>query len=390
MTKEELEELGIQYRESDLWKEDKKRQDGQLKIRDDFVKQFSLENLRKMTIDDYVEGKGSKTSFCYLIEVGMQWLGQIRGSFTNSKFVLHYDKTKKTYSFESGKFGRNLEDVFSNVKAEIIKLVEDGKNNNIKGLENNKLSPMFKGKLYYVYYPDKTLPIYNIDHVNFFLNNLGLNYQKDVSYFVKIKQMMDWKQKSSIFNQYSNLEFMSFLYSIYGFKKEIDILKGKNAFNDVVVEYIKDKDVIDRYVKESSKTSRTPNFEEINRKKSAIGMNGEMFVLNQEKKNNSKYSRRIMRVGDDPSFGYDIRSYDANGNEKHIEVKTCSFGNLGKIDFYISSNEYSKLQSDPLYAIYYVCGLSSKNPKIIILNKENLIDVTYEPIAYKIKGKLKD
>lgn len=63
MTKEELEELGIQYRESDLWKEDKKRQDGQLKIRDDFVKQFSLENLRKMTIDDYVEGKGSKTSF---------------------------------------------------------------------------------------------------------------------------------------------------------------------------------------------------------------------------------------------------------------------------------------------------------------------------------------
>ena len=388
MKQEELEELGTNYLNSDNYKNDKKRHEEQLKIRDKFVKQFTLDKLKLMTIDDYIEGKGSKASFCYQIEFGMQWLGQIRGSFANSKFVLHYSKEKKDYTFQSGKFGSSLNEVFNNVRQEIIKLVEDGANDNIDGLENNKLSKMFRGKIYYVYYPDKTLPIYNSEHIDFFMKNMGIPVTDDLNYFHKIKMMLQWKNDSTVFRDFSNLEFMAFLYSSYGFQKEINILKGKNELSNIEPEFITDQTIIDRVVRESTKAHRIPNFEEINRKKSAVGMNGELFVLEYEKKKNKKYARKIKRVGNETSLGYDIESYDVDGNVKHIEVKTCSSGSLEKIDFFISSNEYDKLQNDPLYVLYYVCGLSSKNPKILVLNKNNLVDVTFTPIAYKIRGKV--
>lgn len=392
MTLEEFEQMGLEYLNSDLYKNNKKWFQDQMKVRDNFVnKRFTLDKLRNMAIDEYIEGKGSKTSFCYLIEFGMQGLGQIRGSFANSKFVLHYSRENNDYSFQSGKFGSTLDEVFNNVRKEIIKLVVDGANDNYDGLDSNKLSQMFRGKIYFVYYPDKSLPIYNNEHIDFFMKNMGLGiYSNKLSYFAKIRKMIEWKNNSKVFKKFTNLEFMTFLYSSYGFEKEVNILKDKNDLVHINVEYIVDKNVIDRVVKESTNSHRTPNFDEINRKKSAIGMNGELFILEQEKKTNKKFVRKIKRVGDYPSYGYDILSYDANGVEKHIEVKTCSSGNLNKVDFYISSNEYAKLISDPFYVLYYVCGLSTKNPKVIVLNKDNLGEVTFEPIAYKIRGKVED
>lgn len=388
MTKEELELQGNKYLNSNDYKYDKKHDKEQLKIRDRFVKQFTLDKLKTMSIDDYVEGKDSKSSFCYQIEHKMKSIGDIRGSFANSKFVLHYSKEKKDYTFQSGKFGSNLEEVFINVRKEIVKLVEDGANDNLSGLEENKLSNMFRGKIYFVYYPEKTLPIYNSNHIDFFMRNMGLSYNDDLSYFSKIKMMLQWKNDSTVFKDFSNLEFMHFLYGSYGFKDEIDIIKGKKALSKIEVEFITDQTIIDRVVKQSTKAHRTPNFEEINRKKSAVGMNGELFALGYEQKQNKKYASDIKIVSDNPSLGYDIISYDANGNEKHIEVKTCSSGSLDKIDFYISSNEYGKLQNDPLYVLYYVCGLSSNKPKIIALSKENLVDVTFTPVAYQIRGRI--
>jgi len=393
MNQEDLELLGIEYKKSDLYKQHSKENNEQLKIRKNFVeKRFNLERLSTMQLDDYVEGKGSKVSFCYLIEFGMQCLGQIRGSFANSKFVIHYSEEIQDYSFQTGKFGSNIDDIFNNVKNEIIKLINAGNDDDLESLENNKLSPMFRGKIYYVYYPEKTLPVYNEDHIDFFMKNMGICFNKNIGYFSKIKLMMKWKNQSDVFKSFSNLDFMRFMYSSYAFEKDINILKGKDSIKkdikNIEVELITDKDVIDRVVKCSTKSHRKPNFEEINRKKTALGLNGEKFVYEYEKNNNKKYFRKIKMVGNDPSYGFDIISYDVNGNEKHIEVKTCSTGNINKVDFYITSNEYSKLLSDPIYVIYYVCGLFTKKPKIIVLGKENLSEVTFEPIAYKIMGKV--
>ncbi len=391
MTLEELEELGIKYLSSDSYKNDKKVHDKGMGDRDKFCKRFTPTKIKSMTLDEYVEGKKSKTSFCYLIEFGMQSLGQIRGSFANSKFALHYSDKDKKYTFSQGKFGTTLDEVFENVKKEIVKLIEDGEKDNYVGLDNNKLSPMFRGKIYFVYYPGKSLPVYNSDHIDLFMKLIGIDFSdKELSYFAKIRKMLEWKNKSKVFKEFTNLAFVSFLYNqTYGFGCEIAKLKSKEELDEMEVEFITDKDVIDRAIKESTKSHRTPNFEEINRKKSAVGTNAEKIVLRQEKKNNKKYASKIKSIADDPSYGYDILSFDKAGKEKHIEVKSCSSGDINKIDFYITANEKTKLESDESYLIYYVCGLSTKKPKIFIFNKDNLKDATFNPIAYKITGKIK-
>lgn len=206
----------------------------------------------------------------------------------------------------------------------------------------------------------------------------------------KKEKILNWKNKSEVFKKFTNLEFMNFLYSSYGFKKETDVLKNKGDENIIEPEIIIDKNLIDRTIRKSTASHRTPNFEEINKKKSAVGLNGEDYVLNYEKTHNKKYNRKIKRISDDPSFGYDILSFNDEGKEKHIEVKTCISGNLDKVDFYITSNEKSHLENDDYYYIYYVCGLRSNKPKIIILTKDNLTRATFEPIAYKITGKIEE
>ncbi len=113
-------------------------------------------------------------------------------------------------------------------------------------------------------------------------------------------------------------------------------------------------------------------------------------MLDYERSQNKKYKNKIIKVGDDPSYGYDILSFDEQGNEKHIEVKTSSHGDIDKVDFYITSNEYSKLKTDPYYFIYYVCGMNNRNRKIVILTLSNLEKASFEPIAYKITAKIED
>lgn len=394
MTKYEIEQYGVSYFASDDYKEKKKINAEQMRIRDAFLKRFTPAFVAKMDIDDYVEGKKftSKNSFCYILEFQLESLGMIRGSFAIPKFGIIYSDEKGDYDFyPNGKFGKTKDEVFTNVRQEIVNLLDAGKRDDYPALDSNKLSPMLKAKIFYVYYPEKALPVYSETHVDFFIRALGIPCDIDkAGAFEKRRLIVEWKNNSDVFKDHSTLEFMNFLYSSYGFKRDTDILKGgEKQAQAGSVEVIQGKDVIDRVVKPSTASRRKPNYEEINRKKTAVGAAGEDFVLEYEKKNHKKYRRRIVRVSlTDDSLGYDIRSVDDNGNETHIEVKTCTQGDVNKVDFYLTSNEYEKLQSDPAYRIYYVCGLNRKNKKIIILTHANLAQVTFEPIAYKITAKV--
>ena len=106
----------------------------------------------------------------------MYALGSIRGSFIKSKFVLNYSEDRKQYEFQRGsKFGKTYQEVFENVKTEIVKLIKAGAVDDYGAIESNRLSPMFKGKIYYIYFPEKTMPIYNVQHIRFFARALGIN-----------------------------------------------------------------------------------------------------------------------------------------------------------------------------------------------------------------------
>ena len=54
-----------------------------------FVKDFSVDTIKGLQIDEYIVGKGSNSTFCNRLERQLEAIGRMRGS-TSSKFVVYY------------------------------------------------------------------------------------------------------------------------------------------------------------------------------------------------------------------------------------------------------------------------------------------------------------
>lgn len=81
-----------------------------------------------------------------------------------------------------------------------------------------------------------------------------------------------------------------------------------------------------------------------------LGRMGEEFILSLETNMLKKSDKHPEKVRD--GKGYDIRSWDENGREIHIEVKTTT-GDLADRIFW-TRNEHFKSKNDPNYWIYRV------------------------------------
>lgn len=89
-------------------------------------------------------------------------------------------------------------------------------------------------------------------------------------------------------------------------------------------------------------TGRSQDYLKKAKNQMKLGLAGEYMVIEYEREQLkrygifSKYVEHISREKGD-SAGFDIKSYDENGNEKHIEVKTTTSGL--NTPFYLSENE---------------------------------------------------
>lgn len=147
-----------------------------------------------------------------------------------------------------------------------------------------------------------------------------------------------------------------------------------------------------------NKSKKIDYVEEIEKNRHT-GEKGEALVLRKEK----EYLEEIEKIDlidkikhisiEDDYAGYDILSFDENGNEKYIEVKSTT-STLPKVHrFNISSNEYEKAKDLENYYIYFVFEINTKNPKIFKLKRpfdlsDKVIEVT--PSNYDVKIGLKE
>ena len=185
----------------------------------------------------------------------------------------------------------------------------------------------------------------------------------------------------------SNFDEISYSYDSQKIEEHKD-LNLENDYNIQFVDfyYLKDND----NKKRSKFRSTETDYEAINKNKKDIGNKGENIILNYEKTFLSKNGRddlacKVEMVKND-AMGYDIISYDLDGNEKHIEVKTNNNQNNKSLDFYFTDNEYETMINDPAYNIYYLYDISV-NPKVHIINKEILKNekgIYMRPILYKV------
>lgn len=120
-----------------------------------------------------------------------------------------------------------------------------------------------------------------------------------------------------------------------------------------------------------------------------LGNAGEAFVLGIEKQrllsagrgdlaNSVKWVSRDEGDG----AGYDILSFEPNGEKKFIEVKTTNGG--AKMPFVLTKNEYEFSKTKPTHFQIYRVHSFFKDPKVFILTTEILQDAVLEPATYKV------
>ena len=124
-----------------------------------------------------------------------------------------------------------------------------------------------------------------------------------------------------------------------------------------------------------------------------LGEAGEEFVYQYERQQIAEYKlskeKQVRRVAklDGDGLGYDILSYDKNGNEKYIEVKTTS--GLEESTIFITANELEMSEQHPeqyyLYRVFDFDKVSMKGK--ISIRKGSLKDLCVSAQMYKVDFK---
>ncbi len=115
-------------------------------LREEFLKEWPLDRILTMSIDEYVIGKGAKSnSFCYALEIGKyQSLFMGIGGGGSSKFGIYWNEDTKSYKNQANKIipESELEGRFNKLKSDLYEIIQAGRmldfNNPIFDMKQSK------------------------------------------------------------------------------------------------------------------------------------------------------------------------------------------------------------------------------------------------------------
>jgi hypothetical protein len=125
----------------------------------------------------------------------------------------------------------------------------------------------------------------------------------------------------------------------------------------------------------------------------ALGLQGEEAVIAFERMRLSSteafqkvdYVRHVAHIEGDGA-GYDILSFDPDGTELYIEVKTTR--GYEQSDFYLSANELAFFRAHQAqFAIYRVCEFdpATASGKLFILRGDDIASLSLEPLNFRAR-----
>lgn len=244
-TIKDIKKLAQQFNEENTNSEILKKKEA---IRQSFVEYYTIDKIRDLKKEEYVCGRkkakyNDYRTFCYRIEYELNVLGSMKGSYAN-KFGIYWNTSINDYECNP-KYGTSKDEVFSNVKASIISLLEYAREENLQKIEESKIANAFKYKLIATYYPDRYLPISSLNHIEEFLTKLGIPFEKKDCFIVKQEKLRTFKDKIPTMKDWSLLEYMTFLYQVI--KTDTDTHKAVNNELDIkLINEIKSKKIVDK------------------------------------------------------------------------------------------------------------------------------------------------
>lgn len=375
------------------------------KERRDFVRKFNPAKIASMSIDEYIEGKQSKTSFCYILEHTLKGLGNFSGQYV-TKFGVWYSSKDSMYKCEP-RLGDDYKQVFKNIRTYILELLEAGKKHDYEEIIKNPLNSLFKGKILSIYYPDDYLNIFSNDHLCHYLKAFDLDtaelMKQNVLY--KRKALLDYKNSDKDMKKWSNDMFSVFLWNHYPKtplkSNEVAVVSDEEEIEFPTLDSFS---FIDLQLTSSKPTSpakphagtSSPDYEKEARKYKKLGDRGEYVVFQAEisrlmkelsisESRAKKLIKWVSRESD--AYGYDIQSVNKDKTPRYIEVKATR-GKAGSMEFYYTENEYETAKKfSENYYIYVVYEILTAHPKIWMIKNPFIKGegVNMRPVKYKVE-----
>jgi len=380
-------------------------------LREKFVNKFTPEFIKDMPIELYAIGNkdaGRGENFCYILERKLGDLGSIVGA-NAFKFGVYYGKTssdpEEKYRFTK-KFGSTYQEAFQEVKKEILSLLKAGKDENLDEIVRNKLSAMFKGKILSTYFPERYLNTFSDGHLKHYLTHLNIDTPVllKADPVIKREALVKFKDQDTVMEKWPLDLFSTFLDSEYPGKPTN---RGKKESNqDPLRDYrqpefhvnpqpewvdlqITNPNITNSGRHKGSRNSN-PDYEKEARILKRLGNRGEKIVFELEKSRLSERGKKnlaekVERAKYD-HLGYDIKSFEENGEPRYIEVKTTR-SKVGNANFFLSINELNTAKELQNYYVYIVFEILTKKPKVWKVknpfNPENN-NVAKTPINFRV------
>jgi hypothetical protein len=354
------------------------------KLRRKFVSKFPPSRIPLLSLDDYVEGNRRDDSFCYWVEWKTAELGRIQGS-PAKKFGVFFNKKTQRYDFTAKFASEGAAITF--LRAQIARLLDAGRANNLEAIRQIEISPMFKGKILSLYYPEKYLNVLSEDHIDHFLRAAELVAPNDdLDVLAKRDLLLAFKAGDEVMSTWTTNEFMYFLYDAWRplpksskvpavLRKYVDAenFPPADSTRGEFISFELGNAMDSPKQGEQKRGSGEIDFERQNRRNKRIGDQGEDVVYWAERRWLEMNGRRDLAQNveaicrKNAGAGYDVKSFELDGTVKYIEVKATTSkppAYSGGVRFHISATEFEQAQKLPNYYLFIVFDVKSANPKI--------------------------
>lgn len=267
------------------------------------------------------------------------------------------------------------------MKLAIVDLLQAAGKDDFAGIAGNALSPLFKGKILFLYYPEKFAPIYAWAHLEHFIAALDLE-GAFVCEAEMQRALLDYRATWPELKAQPAALYMRLLYDIFG-PPDAPVTPGSEVTTIPMLQTaIAGAEFIGQ-MPAAPPAAGNPggrgkiDYEARQKNSKRTGDRGELIVLALEKQRliaagKTKLAGDVDHVSDrDDGLGYDILSFDDDGTERPIEVKATTGPNLQN-GFYLSANELEKSAELPNYHLYLVFSALSKAPRVFRMKQPNL------------------
>lgn len=360
-------------------------------LRKNFVSDFPISSIGNLSLDRFTAGNYNRSSFCSRLENELKSLGDMHGSYVDKFGVYYSNKRNKYECTKKWDNKKNVDNGFKRLKDSIIKLLEDGQNKDLHAIEENSISPLFKGKILATYFPNDYFPIFSYSHIKYFMDIFQIKFDSKLTLEENKQKLLQIYEYDERLKKLDYHLLMKFMYSFdTDFLGQREKLKSKNIIpTQVELNYANLKGQHNNNPITSNKT----NYALTELKKAIQGERAENLVMLFEKDKLEKSGRpdlakmveQVSKTQGD-GLGYDILSFNENGEQIYIEVKSKKhFNNI--IDFYLTENEFRFLNANLNSFIYYVYDIY-ENPKIHITTLSRLKKLGNDwnnPILYRIE-----